>query len=94
MELDWSHAEKTSIWHHQKSHDMESTREEETRTTKKHLVVRLLRAALFKWCRSRGQVTTIVLIGEKEACRQNFPQSRVVPVKTTTTFLWKLESQR
>ena len=40
MELDWSHAENTSINHYQTSPDMESTREEEKRTAKKHLAAR------------------------------------------------------
>ena len=40
MELDWSHAEKTSIQNHQTSADMESTSEEEKRTVKKHLAAR------------------------------------------------------
>ena len=38
--LDWSNAEKTVIKHHQISPDMESTREEEKRTAKKHLAAR------------------------------------------------------
>ena len=39
MWMDWSHAEKTLIYHHQTSPAMESTREEEKRTDKKHLAV-------------------------------------------------------
>ena len=38
--LDWSHAEETSLYHHQTCPDMEFTREEEKRTANKHLLAR------------------------------------------------------
>ena len=40
MVVDWSYAEKTPIQHHQTSPDMESTRDGEKRTAKKHMAAR------------------------------------------------------